>query len=279
MKKNILFLIAVFMLSIVAPVSAQSRKDKKAAQKAEWEMEQQRKKEEAELLHQMRMDSIRAIQESRDAARKQAELRQRQEEELGSYDLEMKKLQLENAKRAMAKRAGQNMFTPCADESYDLPGEYMAGLGIAENEVERGPAQTNANRYALSDISSRYVGMLKNGVSQYAKNNNTASGQKIKQNELEGDAMVIGEKAINKYAEVVCREFEQTEDGTWTCYVAVHVPIKDVLNETIDKLGILETDFNRQQFRQFMEAELKKQAEEKYAEKQLLLQMREELNK
>ena len=183
MKKNILFLIAVFMLSIVAPVSAQSRKDKKAAQKAEWEMEQQRKKEEAELLHQMRMDSIRAIQESRDAARKQAELRQRQEEELGSYDLEMKKLQLENAKRAMAKRAGQNMFTPCADESYDLPGEYMAGLGIAENEVERGPAQTNANRYALSDISSRYVGMLKNGVSQYAKNNNTASGQKIKQNE------------------------------------------------------------------------------------------------
>ena len=62
MKKNILFLIAVFMLSIVAPVSAQSRKDKKAAQKAEWEMEQQRKKEEAELLHQMRMDSIRNVQ-------------------------------------------------------------------------------------------------------------------------------------------------------------------------------------------------------------------------
>lgn len=62
MKKNILFLIAVFMLSIVAPVSAQSRKDKKAAQKAEWEMEQQRKKEEAELLHQARMDSIKNAQ-------------------------------------------------------------------------------------------------------------------------------------------------------------------------------------------------------------------------
>lgn len=63
MKKNILFLIAVFMLSIVAtPVVAQSRKDKKASQKAEWEMEQQRKKEEAELMHQMRMDSIRNAQ-------------------------------------------------------------------------------------------------------------------------------------------------------------------------------------------------------------------------
>lgn len=62
MKKNILFLIAVFMLSIVAPVSAQTRKEKKAAQKAEWEMEQQRKKEEAELLHQARMDSIKNAQ-------------------------------------------------------------------------------------------------------------------------------------------------------------------------------------------------------------------------
>lgn len=272
MKKNILFLIAVFMLSIVAPVSAQSRKDKKAAQKVEWEMEQQRKKEEAELLHQLRMDSIRAIQESRDAARKQAEQRQRQEDE-------MKKMQLENAKLAMAKRVSQNVFTPCADESYDLSGEYMAALGIAENEVERGPAQINANRIALADIASRYLGMLQNGVSQYSKNNNTASGQKIKQNELEGEARVIGEKAINKYAEVVCREFGQAEDGTWTCYVAVHVPIKDVLNETVDQLGILETDFNRQQFRAFMEAELKKQADEKDAEKQMLLQMREEMNR
>ena len=71
MKKNILFLIAVFMLSIVAPVSAQSRKDKKAAQKAEWEMEQQRKKEEAELLHQMRMDSLRAVKEGKEYLRNQ----------------------------------------------------------------------------------------------------------------------------------------------------------------------------------------------------------------
>ena len=78
---------------------------------------------------------------------------------------------------------------------------------------------------------------------------------------------------------MVCREFGQAEDGTWTCYVAVHVPIKDVLNETVDQLGILETDFNRQQFRAFMEAELKKQADEKDAEKQMLLQMREEMNR
>ena len=280
MKKNILFLIAVFMLSIVAtPVAAQSRKDKKAAQKAEWEMEQQRKKEEAELLHQMRMDSIRAIQENRDAARKQAEQLQRQDEELKNYDLEMKKLTLENAKKSLAKRVGQKLFTPCIDESYDMPGEYMAGLGIAENETERGEATINANRYAVEDISSRYLGVIKNAVSQYAKNNNTASGQKIKQNELEGEAMAIGEKALNKHAEPVCREYEQADDGTYTCYIAVHVPLKKVLNETIDELGVLKTDYDRKQFREWMESELNKQAEEKDLEKQVLMEMRGKISK
>ena len=280
MKKNILFLIAVFMLSIVAtPVVAQSRKDKKAAQKAEWEMEQQRKKEEAELMHQMRMDSIRAIQEARDAARREAEEAKNKQKELDGDDLEMKKLTLENAKKSLAKRVGQKLFTPCVDESYDMPGEYMAGLGIAENEVERGAARINANRYALADISSRYLGVIKNGVSQYAKNNNTASGQKIKQNELEGEAMAIGEKAINKYAEAVCTEFEQADDGTYTCYVAVHVPLEKVLNETIDELGVLKTDYDRKQFREWMESELNKQAEEKDLEKQVLMEMRGEISK
>ena len=280
MKKNILFLIEVFMLSIVAtPVAAQSRKDKKAAQKAEWEMEQQRKKEEAELMHQMRMDSIRGIQEARDAARREAEEAKNKQKELDGYDLEMKKLTLENAKKSLAKRVGQKLFTPCIDESYDMPGEYMAGLGIDENETERGAATINANRYAVQDISSRYLGVIKNAVSQYAKNNNTASGQKIKQNELEGEAMAIGEKAINKHAEPVCREYEQADDGTYTCYIAVHVPLKKVLNETIDELGVLKTDYDRKQFREWMESELNKQAEEKDLEKQVLMEMREEISK
>ena len=79
----------------------------------------------------------------------------------------------------------------------------MAALGIAEGEVERGPAQINANRYAIANIASRYVGIIRNGVSQYAKNVNTRSGQKVKENELEGEAQAIGEKAIDKYADYV----------------------------------------------------------------------------
>ena len=86
----------------------------------------------------------------------------------------------ENARNAVAKRLGQKIYTPCIDESYDVEGEYMAGLGIAEGEAERGAGIANANRYAIADITSRYIGMIKNGVSQYAKNVNTRSGQKVK---------------------------------------------------------------------------------------------------
>ena len=66
--------------------------------------------------------------------------------------------------------------------------------------------------------------------------------------------------------------------GTYTCYVAVHVPLKDVLNETIDELGVLQTDYDRQQFRNWMEAELNKQAAAKEAEQKELQDLRQLLS-
>ncbi len=221
---------------------------------------------------QAKLDSLRRAQEIR-----RIELQMQAEEAEMQAQLEIAKLKADNAKRATSKRVGQDLYTPCIDESYDKPGEYMAALGIAEGEVERGPAQINANRYAIANIASRYVGIIRNGVSQYAKNVNTRSGQKVKENELEGEAQAIGEKAIDKYAEVVCTKFEQDEHGGYTCYVAVHVPLKDVINETIDELGVLQTDYDRQQFRNWMESELKKQADAKEAEKKELQDLRQQL--
>ena len=59
MKKIMLFATVVAMsLAVAMPVNAQSRKDKKAAKKAQWEMEQKQQREEAELKHKLRMDSI-----------------------------------------------------------------------------------------------------------------------------------------------------------------------------------------------------------------------------
>ena len=165
---------------------------------------------------------------------------------------------------------------PCIEEGYDKPGEYMAGYGVAENEEERGAGIINANRYAVADITSKYIGMIKNGVSQYSKNVNTRSGNKVKENELEGAAEAIGTKLIDKYSNAICREAEWADNGTYTCYVAVHVPLKEVLNATVDEIGVIQTDLDRKKFREYMQAELDKQAAAAQAEKEEVIKLRQE---
>ncbi len=221
---------------------------------------------------QARLDSLRKAAEIR-----KLELEIEAAEAQAQADMEIAKLKAANAKKATSKRVGQDLFTPCIEESYDKPGEYMAGLGIAEGEQERGAAKTNANRYAIADIASRYVGMIKNGVSQYAKNVNTRSGNKVKENELEGAAEAIGTKLIDKYADNVCTRFEQDDFGGYTCYVAIHVPLKSLVDATIDELGVIQTDFDRAQFRKYLQEELDKQAAAAQAEKKEIEEQRKTL--
>lgn len=224
---------------------------------------------------QAKLDSLRRAQEIR-----RIELQMQAEEADMQAQLEIAKLKADNAKRATSKRVAQDLYLPCIDESYDKPGEYMAALGIAEGEIERGPAQINANRYAIANIASRYIGVIKNGISQFAKNDNTRTGQSVKENQLEGLAQAVGEKAINKYAEVVCTKFEQDDMGTYTCYIAVHVPLKnalDAFDEVVDELGVLQNDYDREKCRNWMEAELNKQAAAKEAEKKELQDLRQQL--
>lgn len=63
----------------------------------------------------------------------------------------------------------QVLLTFCMDEAFDMPGEYMAGLGIAEDRLDRSRAILDANRIAIADIASRYVGMIKNAIEDYSK--------------------------------------------------------------------------------------------------------------
>ncbi len=231
---------------------------------------------------QARLDSLRRaaeirrlerqIQEEEEDAKLEREAKKAEKE----ADMQIAKLKAANARKAIAARLGQKIYMPCIEDSYDMPGEYMAGYGVAEGEIERGPGIINANRYAVAEITSKYVGMIKNGVSQYAKNVNTRSGNKVKENELEGAAEAIGTKLIDKYANAVCRDAEHADDGTYTCYVAVHVPLKEVLNATVDELGVIQTDLDRKKFREYMQSELDKQAAAAQAEKEEVIKLRQE---
>lgn len=264
MKKSLLF-----VLSLVLCMSCAAKKPVKATQpKVDPQQAYLDSLKRAKEIRQLELEM--QAQEEDYLMEREAKKAEKQSE------MEIAKLKAENARNATAKRLGQKIYMPCIEESYDKPGEYMAGLGVAENEIERGAGIINANRYAIAEIASKYIGMIKNGVSQYAKNVNTRSANKVKENELEGAAEAIGTKLIDKYANAVCRDAEQAVDGSYTCYVAVHVPLKDVVNATVDELGVIQTDLDRQKFREYMQAELDKQAAAAQAEKDEIMQMRKE---
>ena len=160
----------------------------------------------------------------------------------------------------------QVLLTFCMDEAYDKPGEYMAGLGIAEDRPDRSRAITDANRIAIADIASRYIGMLKNAIEDYSKDVNVPSGKKMYESELEGGAQVIGTKVIDKYANVVCRKLAQSATGGYVGYVAVHVLIDDVKKGVAEELEVRKVDYDKKKFFEKMDEELAKEAARKQAE-------------
>lgn len=160
----------------------------------------------------------------------------------------------------------QVLLTFCMDEAYDKPGEYMAGLGIAEDRPDRSRAITDANRVAIADIASRYIGMLKNAIEDYSKDVNVPSGKKMYESELEGGAQVIGTKVIDKYANVVCRKLAQSATGGYVGYVAVHVLLEDAKKGLAEELEVRKVDYDKKKFFEKIDAELEKEAARQKAE-------------
>ena len=261
MKK--IMLVAMALISSVAFTNCAAKKPvKKAAEPAPAPVQQIDPQ-------QAKLDSLKRAQEIR-----RIELQMQAEEAQYKAEMEIAMLKAANAKKATEMRLEQKLHTPCIDESYDKHGEYMAGLGIAENQIERGRGTLQANRYAIEDIATRYIGMISNAVSQYAKDVNTRQKGMVKEDELEGEATAIGKASIEKHAEPVCREYGKADDGTYTCYVAVHVPVGKIMNDLQNQMQVLQVDADRARFRQFVEEEMNKQAAEKEAEQQMLNDLR-----
>ena len=158
----------------------------------------------------------------------------------------------------------------CMDESFDKPGEYMGGLGVVEGRPDRSRAILDANRVAIADIASRYIGMIKNAIEDYSKDVNVPSGKKIYESELEGGAATIGTKIIDKYANTVCREVSQDAHGGWVGYVAVRVLLQDAHKGLAEELEVLKVDYDKKKFFEKMDAELDKEAVKQKAEMEAL---------
>ena len=229
------------------------------------------------------LDSLKRAQEIKRLEREIAEEEERAKLEHEAKmaelraDAEIAALRAQNARNATDMRLEQKLKMPCIEQSYDKHGEYMAGYGVAEDQIDRKDALNAANREAINDVATRYIGTITNAVSNYAKDVNTRGREKVKESELEGEATAVGKMAIEKYAEAVCREFGKANNGTFSGYVAVHVPVGKVLDELSNQMQVLQVDADRARFREFVEKELNKQAAEKEAEQQKLEELRQQM--
>ncbi len=149
----------------------------------------------------------------------------------------------------------QNLYIFCEEEGYDSPGEYMAAHGIFEGAETRQEALIEANRIAIEDLSTRFVGIVNNAVSNYNKSIN-AGGKKHKEGIREGLATSVAQAAVNKYGSVACRKFSQASDGSYVGYVALHFLESDMKRAVTEELERQKVEFDRDRFAKSMQEQL-----------------------
>lgn len=152
------------------------------------------------------------------------------------------------------KKGEQILEMPCMDEGLDNPGVYMAGYGVVEGRPDRNSAVIGANQAAIQELSTKFVGVIKNATTWYNKDSNIPSGKKIYESKLEGGAEAIAKKVLNKYANAVCRKVAYDEnEGGYIGYVAVHIPVKDAVDETMKELEEqYKLDYDHMKFKEYM---------------------------
>lgn len=218
MKKTIV--LAMMALAIVAlPATAQSRKDKKAAKKAEWEMQQQQKAEEAALLHQMKMDSIRDAQAAREAAKAETE-----------------------AKKA-AEKAEQDYLN--ATQTYKLPcwepdtKEYFTAQVQRVMPLNQVTMQATALlRLAKQQMQQKIAGAYKQVIRDYMDQMDLDDKFTAASHIESAGEMVINQIVNN--TEESCREMTRPDaSGQVTLYLAIKVSkenlVKEILNNIPEK--------------------------------------------
>ena len=243
MKKVIFLLVALMAMAVCNPTMAQSRKDKKAAKKEAWEAEQKRKAEEAQLLHEMKMDSIRNAQKLQDAKAK--------------------------AEQDAIERASYRSNThqmPC--QMYDND-EWFYATGVRQfpiSNINNAPTATLRATQQLmrQKLSGLYRSVLRDYFDQMDIDAMSSTASHI---ESAGDIVI--KATINDTYEVCRENTDPDESGKIYMYMAIKVNKKkfvdDVVRE-ITKEAETRTRFNEQKFREDAFKVFEKSNEEEYNE-------------
>lgn len=246
MKTKTIVTTAIMALAIVSvPVNAQSHKDKKAAKKAQWEMEQQHQREEAELRHKLRMDSIanagKVAEEA--AAKEEAERRQR--------ELDAQK-QAQKAAEAAALQEVE-YSEPCME--WESTSEFLRARGIGEDldhQFSVDLARTAAITELGSMISTKINAMLIRNRKQAKKGLSRESLQKA-------EDMVLTEIDQTMGYNVACRKtmtYVENGNRVFKTYIVVEVEAEKLLKPIFNGLQEdkdLQLDMNFDEFKQEFE--------------------------
>ena len=224
-----MFLVAAVLVSLAVamPAQAQSLKDKKAAKKAKWELQQQQQREEAELRHQMKMDSLANAQKvaAEQAAKAEADRRAAEAEEKAKQ------------KRAEEEAALQEkeLNEPCSEMDYPSTEDVMRGHGIGVDRNQQFSIE-KARGYAINDLASQ----ISSKVESLARLQNQSWDQNENSNYagLANQEIEIAVKQTANYT-VACRKtvtYTQNNVRMMKTYMVIEVSAERLLKAAYDAL-------------------------------------------
>lgn len=257
MKKMTFIVVVLFM---TAAVFTSCTPQKKVVQNGYNQQPQQ---------HAQESDIQRQIRETKE----QAELLKAQNElELERRKQEIAMSELNN--QAALEAGVKKLLIPCTKEALELEKDHqMAAQGMSTGKERQELALKDANRNAVAELMTRWIGVIKNGIEDYTKDSDTKSLSRVQEAQLEGLCINVCEKSINKLFKPACREFLSDRDGNYGCYVALYVSTNDVLDE-LDKAieEVKDLDIDKAIFRKRLLDELDKLSRKEQEAKQLELE-------
>ncbi len=255
MKKILFYATAVAMvLAMAMPMQAQSRKDKKAAKKEQWEREQRYKREEDELRHQQKMDSLAN-------AKKEAEQRAaKAEAERQAAEAEAKAKQKKAEENAALQEV--DFDEPCMEFASTANLIRARGTGEDfEQELSVEIARSAAIEELGSQISTKVQALLTNYKKSVRQNVKRESIRRV-----EGMAMTEVDQATGY--RIACRKtktYVQNGERIFKTYIVIELGEDQLLKpiyEGIQKDEELKVDTDYQSFKKDFDEHFKNKSQE-----------------
>ena len=220
MKKTIV--LAFMAMAILAvPATAQTRKDKKAAEKAQWEQEQKFAAEEAALRHQLKMDSIAN-------AKKVAE----QQAAAAAAQAAADKAAAEAKAKADAEaRAAQEVEVNMPCDEYLTTSELIRALGIGE-DYDQQFALDIARTEALNELASQIKTTVQSLLTKYNKSTTKQGKERSRESINRAEQMI--QTAVDQATgyRIACRKMTSyILDGEklYKAYIALEIGTDEIL--------------------------------------------------